>query len=800
MIRIIKVVKVYMSQVNLSSFGQSLFVQNSNKKIKKNEEKDQAEMIHLLSQLEEMVGELAASATGGQLETENSSSFAEVENGNETQESTPACGMSNIDGTGGPVVKPIWWQPMPTPGGCPTTTEMASCISATTAMMSQLQAQIDQSTDENYKAALEAMIAQMQMAVQVMQNYINTVNTLNSQWDQFCQWMYDSENNGTFSYYTDRTKTELVYDHSVYNPETHVSTPVYRQETVPDPDWAGLEKCIEDKVYTIFGFSIDLHTEGFHNADAIYNSAYSQVEAGINQEISDAADSVYSFFMTSNNPILRHLGALMFSNILIGTEAMKMLEEMLNELLNQLSMLSLTWDATSDGPTNGECIQVLSIMNNTLNTMEAIIAQTASDKAKGDVKIAKSLNKEAMHALKEVQSQLREIAKQLALEHTMSETDKNVMLAMGILMCVMTLGAGSILLTAIMVTMITLQETGVFEQLKVAISVSLQKNGMSKEEADILADVLVITIVMVATLGAGAMESLSLSAFAAEEGAEEASTIAAESVAEEGGISTLTEENVSALETIENPSSLEGAFSEEVSSTSETATSTSEESVTGTPRTLSVQLKETLQTIYQNIGRANPLRMLPKEANLALINGIQAASAVDLAGDSVEYDLRNSSLPEDEKMKRKMTAEIAMMSAAAVTGILAMDGIGAKSTAEVGSSSVFSSVRDFFLKHPQILTVLMAINSFALEGVRVGVNIAKGVSEKKRADMEKLLGESRASLIFFNSMQDIINQQMQQSQSAFAKTIKSHSDNDYKTNQNILSFESTLARILAQPM
>ncbi|NDD58988.1 MAG: hypothetical protein EBZ47_07055 [Chlamydiae bacterium] len=791
-----------MSQVNLSSFGQSLFIQSSNKKIKKNEEKDQAEMIHLLSQLEKMVGALAGSSQGAPLQAECSTTTEEVENSEETPQSEPACGMSSTCGTDGPVVMPIWWQPMPVPGGCPTTSEMASCIAATTTIMSQLQEQIDQSTDESYKADLQVMIAQMQMAVEVMQTYIDTVNTLNSQWDQFCQWMYNSENNGTFNAYISKGHWEATY---YYKNDVDKFFDVKTRGDdvwVSESDWAGLEKCIEDEVSSIFGFSIDLHTEGFSNAQDIYNSAYSQVEAGINQEIKNAADVVYSFFMTSNNPILKHICALMFSNTLVTGEAMQMIEAMLNELLKQLSSMSLTWDALSDGPSNGQCIQVLTIMNNTLNAMETIIAQTASDKGKNDTKIASSLNKEALHSLKEVQSQLRKIAEELAKQKKLEETDKNLMLVAGILMCIMTLGAGSAVLVAITVTMVVLAETGVLDQLKTSISDSLQKEGMSKEEADIFADVLVVVIVAVATLGAGALEGGSLATLstASEEGVAEGAEEAEVVAAEESSASALTESNLSSLENIENQSSLASSFSDETVSTEETVTSATETSAEGTQRTLATQFKDSLQYIYENIGRANPLRMLSKEANLAIVNSIQTASSVDLAGDSVTYDLRNSNLSETDKMKRKMNAEIAMMSAAAVVGLLAMDGMAASPSTEAGAGSIFSSAKNFFLKHPEILKILMVTNSFAIEGARVGVNTAKGVSEKKRADMEKLLGESRASLILYNSMQDINNQQMQQSQSAFAKTIKSHNENDYKTNQNILSFETTLARILAQPI
>jgi len=483
----------------------TIYSQNANEQIRKDEKKEAEMLAALIDVLEDVVSTVATSqsgtpAIGAKKLAKDSKKLSDAVKGEEgTLKTSSSPAQTNaLTSTSSSSSSPTSLYPSPQ--------EMADALAAMAAMVTDLQGQIEKSSDEHYQMACQIMLKEIELSMNVLTNYIYTANYVDTEWAKYNQYISDH-----MKQYQDWMNHE----------ETHVKTQMIDGQkvttvwTTPDPLVSNVENDI--KKYCKNEFGIDIYLDpNCTDLNAIINSANQQVYAYLTSLMDSATNQVEDAFLYSTNPTLQQIGKMIFNDAAINEEALKTLELILSETLNKLTIMANTSTTNyNEGPSSAMVIQILSTMTSTISNLEAMISKIEAKQADNSTKTSKKFGDAAKMNLQKVKDQLDHIQKlteEIKKDEQMNKIAGIVLTAaMGLLAIV----TGNVALVLIMITMTVLEDTGEMDKFKDYLTKQytnfLVKNGESQQQAEkdakILADVTIIAAVAAGSFGVGAIEA-----------------------------------------------------------------------------------------------------------------------------------------------------------------------------------------------------------------------------------------------------------------------------------------------------
>ncbi|MBM3207110.1 MAG: hypothetical protein FJZ57_00680 [Chlamydiae bacterium] len=858
------------SNINQNSLNNSdavvstFYVSDAAKKRKKDEEK-QAEMLaSLIVMLEDVINVVASSESGdpsvGIDKLKNDSKkLSDLINGKDDlskQSYTPSMQCISSDGTSspniaihtGPVPSPDP-TPAPTPApspidtsttstssnasiipsSYPSTQEMADAMATMSIMIKGLEAEMLLSSNEQYKMACEMMIAQMDLAYQVLYDYNNTANYVNEEWAKYNQYINDHMKQ--YQDWMNHTKTETS---TVKNDGTG-GRPVTTSIQVPDPQIDKVENDIEQYCLNEFGLTIYLDPH-CTDLNAIINSANQQVYAYLMSLMDVAEANVETAFLYSTNPVLQEIGKMIFNDAEFDKDALRMLANILNETLEKMTITTSMPSDYSSGPSNQLVTKILSIMTETISDLETMIAKYEAKQTEDSTDISKKYGNSAKTSLEKAKDQLNYIEKLIhdteqdnELCKIMGYIVEGLMIAVGVATC-------NYELVIIASTMMALQETGVMDQLKDELTTAFtnmliasgESESQAKKDAAILADVVIILVVAAACYGVGGGVGLLKSAAetAGEAAAESTSEIAVESLSEslaesvaestetsstelaetseEAAVNKLAKINMT-LEAVSELTSGQSITENEVSTainvSNNTTTTTTEQAVTDATQKVTDMVNYTLKYLYDMMPE------LSSAAKLSTVMGIQEVVNTHLATDSTKaYLSANTDMSEKEIAKQAMIAEIIVDVTLTIASIGLFSSTAsnaeAKVTKEAETNSeivkMYRKIKEAVTNNSQNLFRLASGITFGATMVETGANIDKSINLAKQSIAERELGKDQAYLTFFLNLQEMSNDTIKENMQEYTQTLNTREKIDSTMLANMLSYQAEYTKILSQ--
>ena len=739
--------------------------------------------------------------------------------------------------------------PTPTQEKYPTSSEVASALVCMSEMVSQLELQIQSSTNESYILATQIMISQINAEMAAMNEYISEYNKAVNDINSYFYWAYDQTgaseaakavidgmNYTIYCMYSKAsdlckamglppppTPTYISYDDDFYiDPfapyydygSTTVNSDVQNQinyymsrtktvtdtyqgkdgfmhtttTTESDPDYIGLEKYIQAHCPCPITFPPNCT-----DPNEMLKIAGEQVQAYGCSEAQQATDNLESSLLLSSSPICRAIGQMIFSNMEFSEQAIQNLEQMMNSIINAMTLVStLGSSGYNEGPSNGLVIQVLSIMTNAVSQMEALIASCQNKLAKDDCRISQKFTEAAGRNLEKVKQKTDELIKLMKEEEESEKIAKTVGIIQDVLMIAMAALTGNIGLIVCAAVMCALDQTGVLDELenKIASSIAkdLEKKGTSKEKAEKDSKAIAAGVV-VGIVIAGSLVSVAGVEMAASMFAESSEIIAAtEGVALNASEDVSAEASATAAKTSQEAAFISGEIASSEASNEIEMTST---------------LKSTKQNKMgdaipptEEAGATKNTNYLSNNQIMAISNGLQVVGSTNLAGYATEANLHGKK-SEEEIQKESMKNSIIVDSAALVATMGLMSSMSEVKAAELFSTSKLSKMAK------ELLDVKYVVNGLSIVGI--GASFIQSANEfrrgdvlKKQAEAELDLGLSKASLAFFEYIQDITNQLLQSTIKEYQDLLKSRGETDSMMLKTMLSFEAEYAKLLAQ--
>jgi hypothetical protein len=284
-----------------------------------------------------------------------------------------------------------------------------------------------------------------------------------------------------------------------------------------------------------------------------------------------------------------------------------------------------------------------------MQLLEVKIAEADHSKSQSDEVIAKAEATRAQEVLQEVKQKLQDIADARAKQAVADFWTKLVSWVAAVVVAVISIAFGQVEIAVLALTMTTLATTGAFEKMADGISELLQKAGMSKMAADIVAKVFVLVVVIAVSFAVAPTSAAAEVTDAVDEGTEMttfSSQEAEEEVAEE----------------------VEGAATSESSSAANTGGS----------------LLTKLGKVWKAVNLFN--RLSPR-TNLVIMNTIQTLSQINV--EKIVDDIPPGQMSNEEKERLKTILSIVIM----IATIIASVGGGSAITETMAASKVGAGSR-----------------------------------------------------------------------------------------------------------
>jgi len=770
----------------------------------------------------------------------------------------------------------------------PKSTEVADALVCMSEMVSQLELQIQNSTNESYILATEIMITQINAEMAAMNEYIQeynkAVNDINSYfywaYDQTgaaenAQYIIDTQNSQIYHIYQNAIKicsalglppppppTYISYDSDFYvdpfapyydygsttvNGDVQNQINYYMSRTktitdyyigkdgnyystttvVSDPDYKGLEKYIQAHCPCPITFPADCT-----DPNEMLRIAGEQVQAYGCSEAQQATDNLESSLLLSSSPIGRAIGHMIFSNMEFSEQMIKDLQQLVNSTINAITLIStLNSTSNSDGPSSSLFIQILSIMTNAISEMEALINACENKLTKNNSEISEKFTEQSKKSLEIIREKTDELTKLLKEEEESEKLAKTVGIITDSLMILMAVLTGNIGLIVCAAVMCALDQTGVLEKLqnKIAVSIEkdLEKNGKSKEKAEkdskAIAAGVVIGIVIAGSLLS--MEGAEMAASFLAEDSEVIATseldtiIASEKAGIEASASTAKSAITSILEKLEktiNSSKIfsgnlfvrsgeEAAAKKGMDSSQEIGLNASQEELSEgsseiemTSRAKSTKLNEMTDTTtpIEEVSATKNTNYFSNNQIMAITNGLQVVGSTNLAGYATEANL-DGKKSKEQIAKESRTNSIIVDASAMVASLGLMSSMSEIKASELFTSSKLSKM---FKESIDTKHIVNGLNTIGLGAtvIQSANEFHRGLILKKQADAELELGLGKATLSFFNYIQDIANQLLQSTTKEYRDLLNARGQTDTAMLKNMLIFEAEYAKLLAQ--
>ena len=810
------------------SLTSSSFTQQTNEKRKKDELQQEKELASLIVMLNDVIEVIATSSSGSpssfalhDLENEDLSSDTGADTKQTSEDQTTTKTTNSLATTAAPTT--------PTGQAYPTNDEVASALAAMSEMVNYLELEIQQSSDQAYIMACEIMIAQINAAIAVSQAYLTAWDACQAEINSYYNWAFSSYPNPLvissdvqkqIDEYMSRTKT--------INPGSTKGKPAKE----PDPDYKGLEN------YIISHCPCPVYLDpNCTDPTQMLLDAGAQVEADAYSKLEPAEIALEDELLLSTNPALQQIGKMIFNNAEFSESAIEQLEQILNATIEAVTLISgMSSSNYNSGPSNALMIQVLTIMENAVSQMEVLIAKFEQKLTQNDSRCSKIFSEQAKVSLDKAKAETDKIKKLIESAEKAEKASKAMGIASEVIMGLVACLTCNVALILATVVMITLNETGTMSKIEGAIASSIQKDleksgvssGRAEKESKAIASAVVIAIVVSATLLGG----YGVSMFAAEAGTEAAaetsetlvaesaeieSTLAAQEASSSSTTSTMmntVKESINeALKSVSNKfnklldllatlgksaeatSQASSKISTEVEMTNfaeasnETTIELSEEVAT-VQKSITETIKDYIRTIY------NKMPVISNTAKLAIANGLQEIGSTNLAGYATEADLYGKK-SEEEIQKEVFKNTIIVDVAAMIANVGVMN-----SMSEIKSSELFTS--KYLVKLRETLGdtkfIVNSLNTIGLGAtmVQTAAQVDLGVTLKKQADAEMILGMSQAMVTYFLHLVEVTNEHSQTSLQEYQDTLKSRQETDSFMLKNMLSFEAEYAKVLSQ--
>ncbi len=398
----------------------------------------------------------------------------------------------------------------------------------------------------------------------------------------------------------------------------------------------------------------------------------------------------------------------------------------------------------SDGPTNSQMCNALAELAGALTQLQVLIGKYGQDREKMNNSNMQNMIKQAESQIDQAQKDLRKI--QEAQNHR-SFWDIFLKVVAGIVGAIFTavaLTTGQFALAFVIMALTVAAETGAFDKGTKFVSEMLQSMGIPKEEADIIASVLVILVTIIATVA-------TCGAAAPEAAAAAADSAIAETAAE-------TAQQV-----------IQGA-----------ATTFSEgfQSSTQALRNIAGSIKNAISKILQY----NPFNKLSTTANLGILAGSQAVSGSNFA-QNLALAIPGLSSKEREKLQKLLEIILNIICTIATAGSGA--GAAAGGVAASTGSNFGQALR------------AMNVGSLGFQTLSAAGSIRLATIDAQIAELQAALGNHNAGLALFQTMMKMIDSSSQNSTQFVTKVETTHAQGLTTLLADLPKAGQALARVLS---
>jgi hypothetical protein len=465
-------------------------------------------------------------------------------------------------------------------------------------------------------------------------------------------------------------------------------------------------------------------------------------------------EKMFSILFGGSNPVFDSLVKFFENGGLSAAQILQLLEGMMEEMIKILTLLAKAQSSDQkDGPSREMLTAVLCVMTSLVSQLKADVAEFDKGKSSSDSQVLNSLTQMAQEALKKAQQQYKEIEEEEHQKDTWGKVLDIVTTTITVVAIVAACACGQVEIAAMLTFFLIMQKTGEMDKIKAGIADFCVKNfGMSQEDANIMADVVII--VSMALLCGGASSVCSAEA-AADVSAEEAETTAAEEA-----------------ESQEASAQAEAQESEEVENTNQE--NTQEETSAENAKDKSAVQK--IRDFFASLG---------KSANVGIFAGSQAALNTSLFQDIAISIAEHQHLSQKQKMELEITLEVLGGILCSLVGLMAADGI-ASNTAQTATST-----------HGMLMKGLSG-SMLALSTVQAAAQFKLGEIEMKLSKAQKRAGKEEAITELMQRWEKVFDADMKASMKHYGKVIENHNKVDASVNSELYAGEVVFAQLLSQ--
>lgn len=376
----------------------------------------------------------------------------------------------------------------PLPPNAPSPQQIAAALAAIQAILANLQEQ-KESNPQNQEA-LTMIEAQLASAEASMQSYLNVIEKLQNEWNEFQQFL--QQNNGQFNSWMNHRDWPWYY---------------FGFKSEPDPETSKVTSAIEKWVQANLGITINLDSSA-SSLSQILASATSQIEASFNVTIAAASSQLSSMMNGSGNSLLSTmLNMILSGQSFNGTGTLEQLEQILAEAMKLIAMEGQTFSGKG-GPSDNLIVTMMAVMTEMVSSVQETIMQSQGEITTDNSNVSQAMTVQAQVNLQHTENELAKQAREEAEESFFDKFIKIITAIVTVIVIAICCATGNFAMAALMAAMYVMQVSGGFNELSKGFALAFEKMGVSANTANIIGSCLTIALTIAATAATGNFSSI----------------------------------------------------------------------------------------------------------------------------------------------------------------------------------------------------------------------------------------------------------------------------------------------------